>query len=147
MISLLCAATILTVPDVDTSFKAYMDWQCITNVRSEQYKLQQEAITDENGLRVYDGCYMIALGTYYGTVGDRFKITLDTGIEFEAIMGDVKDNRHTDETNRYVPSNGNLIEFIVETDDLPRLARRMGDVSYVDEFLEGCVEKIERIDS
>lgn len=144
-LALLCAVT-LSVPDVDTSFKAYMDWECITNTRSVQWQLQQDAETNENGLRIYDDCYMVAMGTYYGTVGDRFTVTFDTGIEIDVIMGDVKDDRHTDKTNRYVPCNGNMLEFIVDVDELPRKARRMGDVQYADDNLWGEITEVKKIE-
>lgn len=147
MVHLLLAASIIfTVPDIDSDFKSYMDYRCITNTESAQYKLQQDCCTDENGLRVYDGCYAVALGTYYSsTVGDKFHITLDTGEEFDVIVGDVKADCDTDKTNRYVPINGNIIEFIVDTRKLPKDVRWMGTVSAIDIF-EGSVESIEKLE-
>lgn len=147
MVTLLLAAQmIFTVPDVDSDFKSYMDYRCITNTSSDQYKLQQKCYTDDNGLRVYDGYYAVALGTYYSsTIGDKFHITLDTGEEFDVIVGDVKANCDTDKTNRYVPVNGNIIEFIVDTKKLPKDVRFMGTVSALDDF-EGSVTSIEKIE-
>lgn len=147
MVTLLLAAQmIFTVPDVDSDFKSYMDYRCITNTSSDQYKLQQKCYTDDNGLRVYDGYYAVALGTYYSsTIGDKFHITLDTGEEFDVIVGDVKADCDTDKTNRYVPVNGNIIEFIVDTRKLPKDVRFMGTVSALDDF-EGSVESIEKIE-
>lgn len=147
MVTLLLAAQmIFTVPDVDSDFKSYMDYRCITNISSDQYKLQQKCYTDDNGLRVYDGYYAVALGTYYSsTIGDKFHITLDTGEEFDVIVGDVKADCDTDKTNRYVPVNGNIIEFIVDTKKLPKDVRFMGTVSALDDF-EGSVTSIEKIE-
>lgn len=147
MVTLLLAAQmIFTVPDVDSDFKSYMDYRCITNTSSDQYKLQQKCYTDDNGLRVYDGYYAVALGTYYSsTIGDKFHITLDTGEEFDVIVGDVKADCDTDKTNRYVPVNGNIIEFIVDTKKLPKDVRWMGTISALDDF-EGSVESIEKIE-
>lgn len=147
MVTLLLAAQmIFTVPDVDSNFKSYMDYRCITNTSSDQYKLQQKCYTDDNGLRVYDGYYAVALGTYYSsTIGDKFHITLDTGEEFDVIVGDVKADCDTDKTNRYVPVNGNIIEFIVDTKKLPKDVRFMGTISALDDF-EGSVESIEKIE-
>lgn len=147
MVTLLLAAQmIFTVPDVDSDFKSYMDYRCITNTSSDQYKLQQKCYTDDNGLRVYDGYYAVALGTYYSsTIGDKFHITLDTGEEFDVIVGDVKADCDTDKTNRYVPVNGNIIEFIVDTKKLPKDVRWMGTISALDDF-EGSVEFIEKIE-
>lgn len=143
---LLAASMIFTVPDIDSDFKSYMDYRCITNAESAQYKLQQDCYTDENGLRVYDGYYVVALGTYYSsTIGDKFKITLDSGEELYCVVGDVKADCDTDKTNRYVPINGNIIEFIVDTRKLPKDVRFMGTVSALDDF-EGSVESIEKIE-
>lgn len=147
LIATLAAATmIFSVPDIDSDFKSYMDYRCITNTESAQYKLQQKCYTDENGLRIHDGYYVVALGTYYSsTVGERFKITLDTGEELYCEVGDVKANCDTDETNRYVPINGNIVEFIVDTKKLPKEVRFMGTVSAIDIF-EGDVESIEKLE-
>lgn len=143
---LLAASMIFTVPDIDSDFKSYMDYRCITNTESAQYKLQKDCYTDDNGLRVCDGYYVVALGTYYSsTVGDKFKITLDSGEELYCIVGDVKADCDTDKTNRYVPINGNIIEFIVDTRKLPKEVRWMGTVSVLDDF-EGSVESIEKIE-
>lgn len=139
---------LLSVPDGDTSFKAYMDWETITNTRSEQYAMQQQAYTDSAGLRRYKtGEYMIALGSYYGEVGDRFVITLDSGKTFHAVMGDLKADRHTDASNRYTPMEDgmrNVVEFIVDVDELPDTTRQMGDISY--DGFGGSVERIERME-
>ena len=138
-------ACMLTVPHIDTSFKAYMDYRMITDERSIQYRLQQDAQTDENGLRIYRGRYMVALGTYYGSVGDELTVTLDTGKSFDVIIGDTKADSDTDRTNRYYPmsdGSGNVVEFIVDVDALSDEARRMGDISYVDGFGGNVVQVI-----
>lgn len=138
----------MAVPDGDTSFKSYMDWGCITNTRSIQYKMQQTAYTDSNGLRRYKtGEYMVAMGSFYGEVGDRFRITFGDGGVIDAVMGDLKADAHTDKTNRYTSVDGskNVVEFIVETDELSDIARRMGDVSYASDLLWGDVEKVEKM--
>lgn len=136
-----------TVPTGDTSFKSYMDFRAITNVSSEQYKLQEECVTDSHGLRKYGDDYVIAVGSYYADrVGDRLEITLESGEKFMAVVGDFKADAHTDKTNRYYPmSDGkkNVIEFIVDTDALDSMARKMGDISYIDGF-EGNIDSIEK---
>ena len=139
----------MDVPDGDTSFKTYMDYRAITNTDSIQYKMQQEAYTDEYGLRKYkNGDYMVAMGSYYGKVGDRFRITLDSGETIRCIMGDAKADCHTDAYNQYTPcgSGKNVIEFVVDTPALSDEARQMGDVSYADDIFEGNISKIERIE-
>jgi len=140
--------TALTVPDIDSDFKAYMDYRKITDTHSAQYRMQEHAETDENGLRVYHGRYMIAVGTYYGVVGDDLDITLDTGDVLECVIGDIKADCDTDSTHRYHPmqdGSGNIIEFIVDVRELPHDARWAGTISALDGF-EGNVESIERAD-
>lgn len=137
-----------SVPDGDTSFKSYMSYKCITNKASKQYKLQQDAWTDKNGLRRYNSYYMVALGSFYAdNVGDMVRITLDNGASFVAIVGDLKADCHTDSTNRYYPMrNGckNVVEFIVDTSELDSSVRRSGDISTLNYF-KGNISSIERI--
>ena len=49
----------MKIPNCDTSFKAYMDYRCITNKASDQYKLQLSAWTDDMGLRRVDNYYLV----------------------------------------------------------------------------------------
>lgn len=143
-----------SIPDYDTSFKAYMDYRAITDKSSAQYMLQREAYTDDMGLRKYEDHYIVAMGTYYSdNVGDTFKITLDNDTSFNVIIGDIKADCHTDSKNMYSPvynENGNfisanVIEFIVDTKKLDKSVKRMGTVSAYDIF-KGNIVKIERTD-
>lgn len=123
------------IPSGDTSFKSYMDYRMITNHDSEQWALQEGCYTDCDGLRKYGDYYVIALGSYYADhIGQRFIITLDTGEEFQAVVGDFKADVHTDGTNRYTSmANGgkNVVEFVVDTHSLDGIAKKMGDISYI----------------
>ena len=135
----------MSVPEGDTSFKSYMDYRCITDRNSPQYKLQGECWTDKNGLRRFGDDYVIAVGSYYAeSVGERLEITLDNGEEFTAVVGDFKADAHTDGTHRYYPmsdGNKNVIEFIVDTGSLDKKAKKMGDISYIEGF-EGNIESV-----
>ena len=120
----------LDVPDVDTSFKAYMDYRAITNKDSIQYKMQQEAYTDELGFRKYNGCYMVALGSFYSTkCGEYFLIEFEGGATIKAVTGDLKSDKHTNSTHQYSSSN-NVVEFIVDTNKLNSHTKNRGDISY-----------------
>lgn len=143
----------LEIPDCDTSFKAYMDYNCITDDTTAQWELQQIAYTDEYGLRKIGTDYCVAVGSYYSeTVGERFKITLDNDSEFTVIISDLKKDEHTDSSNRYSPvydENGefysaNVLEFVVDTKQLHSMVITLGTVSYYDEF-EGNIISIERL--
>lgn len=139
------AAGGLAVPtsrQANSGFKSFMDYRVLQNRRSGQYILQQDAATDEQGFRVYDGCYMVALGTYYAKgVGERFRITLDSGVSFLAITGDIKSDAHTDPLHQH--RGGNIVEFIVDTKKIPAKCKRMGDMSYAG--LQGRIQSIEKI--
>lgn len=137
----------LVLPDsADGEVKTYMDYRHITDTSSEQYKLQEQSYTDEYGYRRVNDYYVIALGSAYGTkIGTKYLITLDTGLVFPVVLGDCKADIHTDPSNKYIPHNGNIAEFIVDTQKLEQMAKTMGDVSYGG--FEGSIVGIERISS
>ena len=133
------------IPSAGKSFKAWMGYKAITAKRSLQYKLQEKATTDEYGFRRYNGYYMIALGTYYTgySCGKYFRITLDTGVTFDAITGDVKSDAHTDARHQH--RNGNIVEFIVDTSKIG-ICRNSGDMSDANGgMFSGKVVKIEEL--
>lgn len=129
--------------DADGSFKTYMDYKKITNKSSRQWYLQQLAYTDSAGFRKFNDSYLVAVGTYYADeVGEEFRVTLDSGIVFHAMVGDIKQDIHTDANNQYVTINGNIMEFIVDVDKLDDLTKKLGNVS--NSGLEGSIIKIEK---
>ena len=106
-----------------------MDYRTITNQGSYAYKLQQQAVTDENGLRKIDDYYCVAMGTHYGKVGDKLYIETDEGACWKVILADIKSDKHTDSTNSYTLSNGCMMEFIVDTRQMPGSIKRSGTVN------------------
>lgn len=125
-------------------FKTYMDYRKIKDKTSKQWNLQQLATTNEKGFRVFNGRYLVAVGSYYATeVGKELKITLDNGFVFYAMVGDIKMDIHTDANNQYVPINGNIIEFIVDIDKLDPKTKKLGDISNLG--FEGKIVKIEEV--
>lgn len=137
----------MNVPVVNTSFKAYMDYRMITNRSTKQWKLQQQASTNREGFRMIGDDYLVALGTYYAEgCGERFHITLSSGKSFTVMVGDIKSNRHTNETRQYCPRDdggGGMIEFIIDSKQMSPEALRRGDLSCLG--LQGTVTGIERI--
>jgi hypothetical protein len=125
-------------------FKSFMSFRSITNRTSIQWDLQQNAVTDEEGFRRYEGMYMVAVGTYYSPqAGMTFEIEFSSGRTILAISGDVKDQRHTCSFNRYTLANGCAVEFIVDPRVISRTSRRMGDMSF--SGMEGSVVRISRV--
>lgn len=136
------------VPNIDTSFMAYMDYRKITDETSVQWKMQQQAYTDKNGFRKIGEDYCIALGSYYTNYecGIRFKITLDNGYSFTGIIADLKDDKHTDkETHTHIKKNGNVIEYIIDDNVMPNKALELGNLGWYYEDLAGQIKTIERI--
>ncbi len=135
--------------DYDTSFKAYMGTGAITNTNSEQYKLLQKA--DDGLFMKYNNRYLVAIGTGWGAiVGDYVTATLDTGEIVECVVGDIKADIHTDDTNRYtyLPHQThnyklcvNVLEFIMG--EIPTELWASGCVSAVEPKLRGNITRME----
>ena len=129
----------------NSSRKTYMDYRKITDTSSEQYKLQQnkDCYTTDTGLRKVNEYYCIAVGTYYSNnIGDKLIVHMENGESFKAIVADIKDDKHTDETNRQHRKDDSVIEFVVDTRKLPELVRKMGDISYMNETFKGEIKAI-----
>ena len=126
-------------------FKCYMDYRAITSTGSPQYQLQQEAYTDEYGLRKVGDYYCVALGSAFGSeIGTRYIITLSSGNQVPVILADQKADKHTtpDNTRDY---GGAVIEFVVDTPVMPSAVRQSGSVSSIPKFA-GEVVEIRRLD-
>lgn len=143
-----------SVPDIDSSFKTYMDYRCVTNTGSPQYKyIQQWGWSDWDGfmrcdgerdLGITDDYYMVALGSYYGTeIGAKYKITTDTGNVFYAVLCDQKADCDTDCLHRY-SYNNDVVEFIVDTHSLNETVKLFGSAN-VYMPLNGKIASVERI--
>ena len=108
--------------------KTHMSYTAITCRSSDQYKLQKKAYTDKkSGIRMVDGYYLIAVGSYYADhVGEKLIVTMESGKQIPCMVGEFKSNRHTDKTHRYhvggydhgvyYPPDGSVIEFVVDSD-------------------------------
>lgn len=137
----------ITLPSIEeNSFKTYMDYRMITDTSSKQWEMQQSAYTDENGLRKIDDYYCVALGSGISDkLGNKFKITFESGETIKVIAADQKADQHTDSTNTYMDlGNGriNIVEFIVHTEKMPSIVRTMGDISHMpgDKFYGNIIE-------
>jgi TolA-binding protein len=119
--------------DVETNkrdFKSYMPYTVITDRSSPQWPLQQQAYTNEAGIRCIDGIPMIAIGTGWGAwVGDKVLVVCENGNRFIAIVGDIKSNAHTDKNNQTTSDNGCRCEFIVDLSILDDKTRVLGNIA------------------
>lgn len=132
-------------PTNRNDFKSYMPYTAITNIASKQLELQQQAYTDENGLRCIDGKPMIAVGTGWGvSVGDIVLITCANSNSFEAIIGDIKDNMDTNSDNKTTSANNCRCEFIVDMDKLNSNIKTSGNVAVLEQY-SGYVMNVQKI--
>jgi hypothetical protein len=135
-----------TKPYVNTTdFKSYMPYTAITNKSSKQYKLQQQAYTDENGLRCIDNKPMVAVGTGWGlSVGDVALVICENGNSFEVVVGDIKDDRDTKSDNKTTSANNCRCEFIVDMSELNSTVKRSGNIAVLEEY-KGYVTNVKKI--
>lgn len=102
---------------------SHMGYRAITDTDSPQYALQRKATTDkETGVRMVDGCYLVAVGTYYADhVGQKLDVVMESGEVFTVMVGEFKSDEHTDATHRFhvgdetYPGDGSVLELIVDT--------------------------------
>lgn len=148
--------TPLSVPNINSSWKTWMDYRAVTNKASAQYKLIHKwgwcdsqgfmRVNGERDLGITDDYYMIALGNYYGTkMGTKYRITTDTGNVFYGILSDAKAFPEVNSTKQYGLRNKDIVECLVYTPKLNSNVKRMGSAN-VYAPLNGSITKIERID-
>lgn len=124
-------------------FKSYMDWRTITSRTSPHYKLQNSyAYTAEDGIRMVEGRYCIALGSYFTkTIGQYVDVVLENGTVIHCILGDQKSDAHTDAAHIAHP-DGSIVEFIIDKKLIDPLPGRMGSMSYAYEEWRSPVVQI-----
>ena len=135
---------VMSIPNVGDK-KTYMDY-CSLSTKSKQGDIvyDEEAWTDEDGLRRWGKYYCVALGSYYGEVGDKFFIETDNGNKYKVIKADEKDDRHTDSSNRYTVATNCMMEWIVETNKLNSFVKNSGNINNIDK-VSGNIIKIIKI--
>ena len=113
-----------------SSLKSYESYT-VFDENYDQYELQEMAVTDENGFRVINGNYLVAIGSKFGVeIGQYFDLILENGTVIHCIMGDQKADVDTDVNNLYT-NNGCMSEFIVDMSKLNSTVKTTGDCSYV----------------
>lgn len=136
---------IIVTPVEIKDFKSYLPYDAITNQWSQQWKLQQQAYTNEDGIRCIDGIPMVAVGTGWGlSVGDIALVTCSNNNSFKVMIGDIKADIHTDAENKTTIASGCRCEFIVELNKLDPYVKSMGSLAVLDKY-SGYVVNIEKI--
>lgn len=130
---------------VRESQKSYMDYRKITLTSSKQYDLETNgyAYTGNHGIRMINGRYLCAIGTYYSDdVGRYVDLVLENGTIIPCILGDIKADKDTDSTNRYTVHDHSVVEFIVDTYSLSSTVRHMGNLNYANEDWNSSITAI-----
>ena len=145
-------AGVYTVPQGGHEWKPYARYQAITAKDSPQYRLQQMAKTDENGLRYVtdsDGTkrYCVALPVYWagGTskdIGRCFDVKMANGSTIHCVLGDIKKVEHSQNGEGKFGAHGELMEFQVDMDRLPDPVRNSGNISRFGGAFGGEAEQI-----
>jgi hypothetical protein len=136
------------------SAKTYMDYRMTTVVSSRQYQfIHNELTIDYNtGFLVDDdGFIAVALGSYYGQIGDRFYFTLDSGIILPLVKAEEKADVDTDSSGCYHLDDSSVMEFVIDDDCAAAYfgSRSNGlvlDGNYNNYYLfSGDIVKVERV--
>lgn len=110
--------------------KSWMPYTAITSTSSPQYKLQQVSYTGNYGIRMTEGRYCVALGTYFGaSIGQYFDLVLQNGTVIPCVLADVKADAHTDSNNTITIANNCMSEFLIDYNSLKYEIKRDGTVS------------------
>lgn len=120
--------------------KTYMSYKAITSKSSKQYKLKQYTYNGNYGIRMIDNRYCIAMGTGFNIkVGDYVDLVLANDTIIQCIIGDIKDNSHTDSSNMVTVNSKCMSEFIVTSKkSLPSI---VGDSKYGSGDISDCCEE------
>lgn len=103
----------------DNTAKTYMDYRMTTVVSSRQYQFIHNNLTvDKTTGFLYDcdGFIAVALGSYYGEIGDRFYFTLESGVVLPLVKAEEKADVDTDSRGCYHTIDGSVIEFVIDDD-------------------------------
>lgn len=130
----------------NNSFKSYMDYKTITDRTSAQYELQKlYSSTDANGIRIVGERYCVAIGSGFDcAIGDEIELIMESGEVIKCVVADIKADKDTDLTNKQHNVDNSVCEFIVDTDLLSDVVRKMGDISYADKLFKGNILSVRK---
>lgn len=137
--------------DAWRDFKSYMDYRKITSISSQQYKFISAymLVNEPDGLlRLKSDTRFIgvALGSYFGEIGSKFKFTLDSGQSFYAIKVEEKADEHTIDGCVH-KCDSSIIEFVVSSKFYSYYpeAYKAGNLAVLPQF-KGMIIEIEKIE-
>jgi len=122
-------------------FKSFESSSLITYGKAGE--INRMAKTNEDGLKMVNGRYLVAIGTRFGvSVGQYFDLVLKNGVVIPCIMGDTKADEDTDNSNTMTVHSKCVSEFIVSQSALPESVAISGDVSVLYDWDAPVVEVI-----
>lgn len=135
-----------------SSVKTYESYKAITSTSSKQYQFIKEHMhVDPSGLLVdKDGFFGVALGSYYGVIGDRFYFTLDSGIVLPVVKIDEKADKDVINGCAH-DSDGSVIELVIDTELASSYFGRWGNNLVLsgnfnnNKYFNGHIEKVEKV--
>ena len=98
-----------------------------------------------------DGFIAVALGSYYGEIGDRYYFTLDSGIVLPLVKGEEKADEDTDYTGCYHTLDGSVIEFVIDDEYAASYFGANGNGYVLDgnynnySLFNGSIAKVEKV--
>ena len=141
----------------NSSAKSYMDYRAITDRSSKQWKFLNESgeveIEERGFITTCDGYYAVALGSYFGPVGQKYIFTLRDGDrihELRVVKAEAKADKDT-RADGFACPDGHVIELVIDT-DAAYMQERVetngyicsGNLNKIEE-LRGEIIKIERV--
>ena len=131
-----------------------MDYRMVTVVSSSQYQFIHNHLTvDKNTGFLYDeqGFIAVALGSYYGHIGDRFYFTLDSGIVLPLVKAEEKASVDTDVSGCYHLIDSSIIEFVIDEDYAAKYFYSSGNGYVLNgnynnyDLFEGSISRVEKV--
>ena len=134
------------VPISGDKRKSYESYKALTNKKSKQYQLQQVATTGEDGGRMIDGRYLVATGSGIShEIGKCIDVKLANGKVIPCVIGDAKQNCHTN-ANNTIGLDGGAIEFIVDQSTIDKEVKKQGNMELANEGWDSKVVSVEILD-
>ena len=127
----LSAAAVITTPtDLPDQSVTYVDMSVCHPGPNKTYmfssslsKSSQQMQYINTYMTAKDGLYYdadnhigVALGSYFGDIGDRFIFELDNGVVLKVVKVEAKADQHTSADNCYQKWDGSVVEFVVNKD-------------------------------
>ena len=146
--------TPMSVPNINSSWKTWMQYNIARKGSPQRNLIDNYAwidgagfarINGERDLGITDDYYCVAMGAFYGrTIGNKYRITTNTGHVFYVIMAEFKDKSETNSTQQYGARNKDILEFLVNTSTLYYPVKNYGTCN-VYMPLNGSIISIEKI--